>query len=114
VGRDGYSLSPCAACLDGSSLSVAGQLRRAEAARADGIVNESALVMRALKDFNLPKIIAPDLTVFQSLLSDLFADALTDSPPFDEFKEQCEVIALCGYRFIALLLYCLVALLLCC
>ena len=41
---------------------------------------EAGLLMRALRDFNLPKIVADDLGVFMGLLQDLFP-AVCDSMP---------------------------------
>ena len=48
-------------------LVVAGGFKRSEAE-----VEELALLMRALRDFNLPKIVAEDLDIFHGLLGDLF------------------------------------------
>jgi dynein heavy chain len=66
-----------------SVLVVAGQLRRAEPA-----LNEEALLMRALRDFNIPKIVQADEVVFFGLLNDLFPDL---NPPrvFDEELSEC-------------------------
>ena len=50
-----------------SVLVVAGSFKRAEPEMA-----ENAILMRALRDFNLPKIAAEDLSVFNGLLGDLF------------------------------------------
>ena len=50
-----------------SVLRVAGKLKRAEPK-----VNEEAILMRALRDFNTPKIPANDIPVFLRLISDLF------------------------------------------
>jgi dynein heavy chain len=50
-----------------SVLVVAGGFKRAEPD-----MPENAILMRALRDFNLPKIAAEDLEVFGGLLSDLF------------------------------------------
>ncbi|KAI9353687.1 dynein heavy chain and region D6 of dynein motor-domain-containing protein [Obelidium mucronatum] len=50
-----------------SVLVVAGSLKR-----ADPHVNEENVLMRALRDFNLPKIVADDLQVFMGLIGDLF------------------------------------------
>jgi dynein heavy chain, axonemal len=50
-----------------SVLVVAGVFKRAEPD-----VLEDAILMRALRDFNLPKIAAEDLEVFMGLLGDLF------------------------------------------
>ena len=50
-----------------SVLVVAGGFKRAEPD-----LLEQALLMRALRDFNIPKIVADDLDIFFGLLSDLF------------------------------------------
>ena len=50
-----------------SVLVVAGGFKRNEPD-----LDEGALLMRALRDFNLPKIVADDLTIFHGLLNDLF------------------------------------------
>ena len=50
-----------------SVLVVAGNMKRAEK-----VLGEDAVLMRALRDFNLPKIIADDLPIFRGLLQDLF------------------------------------------
>ncbi|RKP21352.1 hypothetical protein ROZALSC1DRAFT_27237, partial [Rozella allomycis CSF55] len=50
-----------------SVLVVAGGLKRSEPG-----VNEEHVLMRALRDFNLPKIVTDDLPVFNGLISDLF------------------------------------------
>ncbi|CAG9313552.1 unnamed protein product [Blepharisma stoltei] len=50
-----------------SVLVVAGGFKRAEPQLA-----EEALLMRALRDFNLPKIVEEDLSIFHGLLVDLF------------------------------------------
>eukprot|EP01028_Stygiella_incarcerata_P003513 TRINITY_DN1708_c0_g1_i1.p1 TRINITY_DN1708_c0_g1~~TRINITY_DN1708_c0_g1_i1.p1 ORF type:complete len:4499 (-),score=1316.34 TRINITY_DN1708_c0_g1_i1:2775-16271(-) len=48
-------------------LVVAGSLRRAEPQ-----FDEESILMRALRDFNLPKIVADDVEVFMGLMRDLF------------------------------------------
>src|SRR5690606_33994229 len=50
-----------------SVLVVAGAFKRAEPN-----LLEQALLMRALRDFNIPKIVADDLDIFFGLLGDLF------------------------------------------
>lgn len=50
-----------------SVLVVAGSLLRAEAGQV-----ESDVLFRALRDFNIPKILAEDMVIFMGLLSDLF------------------------------------------
>jgi len=48
-------------------LNVAGAFKR-----SDTHLTEDALLMRALRDFNIPKIIAADMPIFRGLLDDLF------------------------------------------
>ncbi|MEE6512880.1 hypothetical protein FKM82_020191 [Ascaphus truei] len=50
-----------------SVLVVAGSLKRGDPARA-----EDQVLMRALRDFNTPKIVTDDLPVFMGLIGDLF------------------------------------------
>uniref|UniRef100_A0A2I2YF97 Dynein axonemal heavy chain 17 n=1 Tax=Gorilla gorilla gorilla TaxID=9595 RepID=A0A2I2YF97_GORGO len=50
-----------------SVLVVAGSLKRGEPSRA-----EDQVLMRALRDFNIPKIVTDDLPVFMGLIGDLF------------------------------------------
>lgn len=58
-----------------SMLCVAGAFKRAEPD-----IPETDLLMRALRDFNIPKIVAEDLVIFYGLLGDLFP---RDSPNVD-------------------------------
>jgi hypothetical protein len=48
-------------------LVVAGKLKRADPDRS-----EEEVLMRALRDFNIPKIVNEDLTIFKGLIVDLF------------------------------------------
>ncbi|KAM8836943.1 LOW QUALITY PROTEIN: dynein axonemal heavy chain 9 [Spinachia spinachia] len=50
-----------------SVLVVAGSLKRGEPSRA-----EDQVLMRALRDFNIPKIVTEDMSVFMGLIGDLF------------------------------------------
>ncbi|XP_063777851.1 dynein axonemal heavy chain 11 isoform X2 [Pseudophryne corroboree] len=50
-----------------SVLVVAGSLRRGDSNRP-----ENQVLMRALRDFNLPKIVTDDVPIFMGLISDLF------------------------------------------
>ncbi|XP_066877773.1 dynein axonemal heavy chain 17 isoform X2 [Kogia breviceps] len=50
-----------------SVLAVAGSLKRGDPSRA-----EDQVLMRALRDFNVPKIVTDDLPVFMGLIGDLF------------------------------------------
>ena len=54
-------------------LVVAGSLLRAQAGQV-----EADVLFRALRDFNIPKILAQDLVIFTGLLQDLFPGT---SPP---------------------------------
>jgi dynein heavy chain len=70
-----------------SVLVVAGVMKRAEPALA-----ESAILLRALRDFNIPKIVADDLDIFFGLLGDLFPGI--DVPRkrderFEQIVEDC-------------------------
>jgi dynein heavy chain len=56
-----------------SVLVVAGEFKRAEPN-----LSENALLMRALRDFNIPKIIAADLEIFFGLLGDLFPNVIVE------------------------------------
>lgn len=56
-----------------SVLVVAGSLLRAQAGQV-----EADVLFRALRDFNIPKILAQDLVIFTGLLQDLFPGI---SPP---------------------------------
>jgi dynein heavy chain len=74
-----------------SVLVVAGGFKRGEPD-----VNEFALLMRALRDFNLPKIAFADLEIFGGLLKDLFPS--TNIPrkrnmEFEKIIEECMVAA---------------------
>ena len=50
-----------------SVLVVAGALKRSDRGRP-----EDQVLMRALRDFNIPKIVTDDLPVFKGLIGDLF------------------------------------------
>ncbi|XP_051927996.1 dynein heavy chain 9, axonemal [Hippocampus zosterae] len=50
-----------------SVLVVAGSLKRGDTSRA-----EDQVLMRALRDFNIPKIVTDDMPVFMGLIGDLF------------------------------------------
>ena len=72
-----------------SVLVVAGSLLRAEEGQ-----DESDVLFRALRDFNIPKILAADMVIFMGLLGDLFIGV---DPPrkrdmaFEQVIEQCTV-----------------------
>ena len=68
-----------------SVLRVAGNLKREDS----GSVEEDAVLMRALRDFNTPKIPNQDMPIFLRLISDLFPGL--DIPPKinESLKEKC-------------------------
>lgn len=70
-----------------SVLVVAGQLKRAEPT-----LDEESLLMRALRDFNIPKIVQADEVVFFGLLNDLFP-GLNPKRIFDEELSECVTAA---------------------
>ena len=75
-------------------LKVAGTFLRAETDRT--IAPEAGLLMRALRDFNLPKIVGDDLIVFMGLIKDLFAkvfDLMPKKRDYD-FEELVKEVAL--------------------
>eukprot|EP00050_Salpingoeca_kvevrii_P003770 m.233351 g.233351 ORF g.233351 m.233351 type:complete len:4592 (-) comp10879_c0_seq1:411-14186(-) len=64
-----------------SVLVVAGSLKR-----ADPDKNEDQVLMRALRDFNIPKIVNEDLPVFMGLISDLFPGVTVERKRDPEFE----------------------------
>ncbi|TPX70381.1 hypothetical protein SpCBS45565_g01824 [Spizellomyces sp. 'palustris'] len=66
-----------------SVLVVAGALKR-----ADPNVPEEHVLMRALRDFNLPKIVSDDLQVFHGLIGDLFPKVEVARKRDEKLEEQ--------------------------
>lgn len=66
-----------------SVLVVAGTFKRAEPD-----ISEQALLMRALRDFNIPKITAADLDIFFGLLGDLFPGIHVERKRDVDFEEK--------------------------
>jgi len=74
-----------------SVLRVAGEMKRAEPS-----LPEAAILLRALRDFNLPKIVAEDLQIFMDLLGDLFPGIdvpRTRDMEFEGIIESCAIEA---------------------
>ncbi|XP_030631579.1 dynein axonemal heavy chain 9 isoform X2 [Chanos chanos] len=69
-----------------SVLVVAGSLKRGDPERA-----EDQVLMRALRDFNVPKIVTDDMPVFMGLIGDLFPALDVPrkrDPEFEKFVKQ--------------------------
>ncbi|KAJ3090810.1 hypothetical protein HK102_002597 [Quaeritorhiza haematococci] len=66
-----------------SVLVVAGSLKR-----SDPNVPEEHVLMRALRDFNLPKIVTDDLQVFHGLIGDLFPKVEVLRKRNEKFEEE--------------------------
>jgi dynein heavy chain len=66
-----------------SVLVVAGSLKRAEPT-----LPEEHVLMRALRDFNIPKIVTDDVQVFMGLISDLFPKVEVARKRSEKFEEE--------------------------
>ncbi|XP_051576917.1 dynein axonemal heavy chain 11 [Myxocyprinus asiaticus] len=64
-------------------LVVAGAFKRTDRTRP-----EDQVLMRALRDFNMPKIVSEDVPVFLGLIRDLFPGVEVDRRTDDEFEQQ--------------------------
>jgi dynein heavy chain len=53
--------------------------------RADPDISEDPLLKRALRDFNLPKIVSDDKPIFLRLIGDLFPKVDAESKPDMDF-----------------------------
>ena len=75
-----------------SVLRQAGNLKR-----ADPNGSEYAILMRALRDFNLPKIVVEDRKIFLDLINDLFPNLNPPRAVNEELNSACEKAAVeCG------------------
>jgi dynein heavy chain len=74
-----------------SVLRVGGQLKR-----DNPTLDEECVLMRALRDFNTPKIPAHDIPVFLRLIRDLFPKYAENTPPVfdDKLREKAHQVAL--------------------
>jgi len=71
-----------------SVLRQAGKLKR-----ADPNISEEELLMRALRDFNWPKIKVEDRTIFMGLIKDLFPGIDAPTMVDEELREHCAIVA---------------------
>ena len=65
-----------------SVLRMAGKLKR-----SDPQIDEDPLLMRALRDFNMPKIVTDDKPIFLRLIGDLFPKIECESKTDPDFKK---------------------------
>jgi len=78
-----------------SVLVVAGSLKR-----GDPTCSEEEVLMRALRDFNIPKIVNEDVSVFMGLIRDLFPGVNVPRKRDEEFETICkQSIAELGLQF---------------
>ena len=66
-----------------SILVMAGQLKRTEVN-----VSEDVLLIRAMRDANIPKFLAEDIPLFDALVQDLFPGLHIEDAQFDELETQ--------------------------
>ena len=71
-----------------SVLRVAGGMKR-----ANPDLDESQVLMRALRDFNTPKIPIHDTPIFLRLINDLFMGLTVDSKVDEDLKEKIVIVA---------------------
>lgn len=70
-----------------SVLNMAGQLKR-----TSGDLPENVVLMRALRDMNLPKFVYDDVPLFLGLIKDLFPDMDCPRVHYPDFNETVETV----------------------
>nr|XP_031841739.1 dynein heavy chain 10, axonemal [Nomia melanderi] len=70
-----------------SVLNMAGQLKR-----TSGDLEENVVLMRALRDMNLPKFVYDDVPLFLGLIADLFPDLSCPRVHYSDFNEAVNVV----------------------
>jgi dynein heavy chain len=71
-----------------SVLRQAGKLKRDP---SNATIPEDPLLMRALRDFNIPKIVTDDKPIFLRLIKDLFPNATTPNKEASALTKLCEM-----------------------
>lgn len=70
----------------GSVLAIAGNLKRL--ATDDTLSEEETILIRALRQANLPKFLPDDILMFNALIGDLFPDIVVQDQNFDDLRKE--------------------------
>ena len=70
-----------------SVLTVAGMLKRNEP-----MVDEELILMRALRDFNTPKMVSADIPIFLRLITDLFPGVELEKAVDEALQSTCQSV----------------------
>jgi dynein heavy chain len=73
----------------GSVLAIAGNLKRL--AVDDSLKEEETILIRALRQANIPKFLPDDILMFNALISDLFPGSEVQDQNFDDLREEIKL-----------------------